>query len=305
MKGHPTWKKRTGHESPGEVFNHLINTLSPSNWTFDYLLDWNKITTGANEYKHELHLLNSLVGSKNPSKDLDELLQKYPEVVKTFPLLMAVRANKFAIIMESTPTGFDYTHYDFKQPARTPEQRAQAIEFLQESGLLKFISQKQITSLPDYAFGVEAGLDSNGRKNRGGKMMENLVEEILEPLCKKHGFPVLKEANAAAIKAHWGIDIPVDKSSRRLDFAINTPNGLILVETNFYNGGGSKLKSTASEYARMHGKWTDAGHKFLWITDGPGWLTTKRPLEEAFRTCDYILNLAMCHEGCLEDILIS
>lgn len=52
----------------------------------------------------------------------------------------------------------------------------EALSFLKESGFLELVSNRNIKSIPDYFIGVEVGLDSNGRKNRSGTSMENLVE---------------------------------------------------------------------------------------------------------------------------------
>ena len=39
---------------------------------------------------------------------------------------------------------------------------------------------KNIKNLVDYVFGIEVGLDTNARKNRGGKNMENVIATILK-----------------------------------------------------------------------------------------------------------------------------
>ena len=113
----------------------------------------------------------------------------------------------------------------------------------------------------------------------------------------------LNESTADKIKQKWNKDITVTKSSKRIDFAVNTPNKLYLIETNFYGGGGSKLKSTAGEYAEIYHQWTNDGHQFIWITDGLGWLSTKRPLRDTFDNTDYIINLEMIQKGVLEELL--
>lgn len=51
--------------------------------------------------------------------------------------------------------------------------------FMRKTGLFSLISEHLINNLVDYVTGVEVGLDSNGRKNRGGHLMENLVESYL------------------------------------------------------------------------------------------------------------------------------
>ena len=144
--------------------------------------------------------------------------------------------------------------------------------------------------------GVEAGLDSNARKNRGGHAMENIVEVFVKDFCKTKGYAYLKEANAEKIKKEWGYNVPVDKSSRRYDFVVNKGRELLIIETNFYGGGGSKLKSTAGEYRNLFDV-LKGRFKFIWITDGAGWKTTQRPLRETFDHNDYVVNLTMVEKG--------
>ena len=175
--------------------------------------------------------------------------------------------------------------------------------FLKESGFLKLVSDKTIKSIPDYFIGVEVGLDSNGRKNRSGTSMEDIAEFFIKDICQRKGYEYIPQATADKIKQKWNKDITVTKSSKRIDFAVNTPNKLYLIETNFYGGGGSKLKSTAGEYAEIYHQWTNDGHQFIWITDGLGWQSTKRPLRDTFDNTDYIINLDMIQKGVLEDLL--
>lgn len=150
--------------------------------------------------------------------------------------------------------------------------------------------------------GVEAGLDSNARKNRGGHAMEEIVTVFISDLCKRKGYKHIREADAKKIKAELGYTVPVDKSSRRYDFAIDNKKELFLVETNFYGGGGSKLKSTAGEYRNLFDV-LKGEHNFIWITDGFGWKTTIRTLRETFDHNDYLFNLSMLEKGILEFLL--
>ncbi|MBU4315517.1 type II restriction endonuclease, partial [Patescibacteria group bacterium] len=117
-----------------------------------------------------------------------------------------------------------------------------------------------------------------------------------------NGFRYLKEANAKKINEEFGYEVPVDKSSRRYDFVIDNTKELIIIETNFYGGGGSKLKSTAGEYRNLFDV-LDGKFKFLWITDGQGWKTSDRPLVETFEHNDYVLSLSMLENGILDSII--
>ncbi len=113
----------------------------------------------------------------------------------------------------------------------------------------------------------------------------------------------MPQATAKKIKASWDIDIKVDKSSRIIDFSVNNNGKLYFIETNFYGGGGSKLKSTATEYVKMNEYWNAQGIEFIWVTDGAGWLSTLKPLREYFDKAEYLLNLEMLKNNILKTIL--
>lgn len=165
------------------------------------------------------------------------------------------------------------------------------------------MQNKQVKNLVDYVMGVEVGLDSNGRKNRSGTAMENLVEAYIKDLCKNYNYDYMSQAMPKAIKEKWNLEVKVDKANRRFDFAIKTDKKLFLVETNYYGGGGSKLKATAGEYKTLQDLITSDGHELIWITDGLGWTTASKPLKETFEHNSYLLNLTMIQDGILEDIL--
>ena len=147
------------------------------------------------------------------------------------------------------------------------------------------------------------GLDSNARKNRTGSLMESIVELFVADACSISKADYITQATASKIKNRWGMNIQIDKSSRQIDFAIYKNSKLYFIETNFYGGGGSKLKSTAGEYITMSKFWNNQGIEFLWITDGHGWVSTQFPLREYFNQADYLLNLQMLQNGYLNKIL--
>jgi len=150
------------------------------------------------------------------------------------------------------------------------------------SGFGEIIKDRKLKNLVDYATGVEVGLDSNGRKNRGGKLMEKIVEEFVKEAIKDTKFEYMTQATAKKIKEKWDIDVIVDKSSRIIDFAINKNGKLFFIECNFYGGGGSKLKSTITEYIEMNRYLNKQNIEFIWITDGAGWQSTLKPLRKYF-----------------------
>ena len=133
--------------------------------------------------------------------------------------------------------------------------------------------------------------------------MEEIVKSFLEEICQRNSFRFVSNANADAVKTKLSKHIPFDKSSRRYDFVVDTGQRTFVIETNFYGGGGSKLKATAGEYKGLFDSLKKSGHPFIWITDGEGWCSTERPLRETFDHIDYVLNLAMVESGFLEDVL--
>jgi type II restriction enzyme len=268
---------------------------------WDYFVNWEKVHKNIKPIEKELNLLNVLIGKENIEKEVYELIKEYPQVIKAFPFLIAFRETKVSML--SDVTEFLYKDYDFKHRVITDQDCEDLTTFFMQSGLGDLVKNKRVKNLVDYVTGVEVGLDSNGRKNRGGTMMENIVETFVKSACDDLGLEYMTQANAKKIKSKWNIDIQVDKSSRNLDFAINKNGKLYFIECNFYGGGGSKLKSTATEYVKMNEYWNAQNITFIWVTDGAGWKSTLKPLREYFDKADYLLNLEMLKDNCLINIL--
>ena len=79
---------------------------------------------------------------------------------------------------------------------------------------------------------------------------------------------------------------------------------MYLIETNFYGGGGSKLKAVAGEFTGLYKTLQEQDINLLWVTDGLGWQKALRPLEDAYiATNGNIYNLAMLKEGILNKLI--
>ncbi|MFA7081859.1 MAG: type II restriction endonuclease [Bacteroidales bacterium] len=288
--------------SDDELFIYLNNTFRNKITTFDWFVNWEKVFRNLEPIETELNLLNVLIGKEDINSALVSLIIKYPNVIKAFPYLIASREKSFEVLIDIK--NFISHKFDFTIKEPTQEDAEKLASFILQSGLADILKDKKIKSLVDYAVGVEVGLDSNGRKNRSGTMMEGIVEVFIEDFCTKNDAEYLSEATAKTIKAKWGIELKVDKSSRRIDFVIFKNNKLYLIEVNFYSGGGSKLKSTATEYIEMYNRYHEQGYDFIWITDGAGWKGTQRPLREYYDRADYLLNIEMLSSGILEKIIL-
>ncbi len=289
-------------ESEDLLFQQITSSFKDKGITlWSYFVNWEKVHKNIKPIEKELNLLNVLIGKENIEEEVYELIKEYPQVIKAFPFLIAFRSNSVSMLVDET--NFIYKDYDFKHRLMSDNDCKDLTLFFMQSGLGNLMKDKKVKNLVDYVTGVEVGLDSNGRKNRGGTLMENIVEKFVSQACAELGLEYMSQANAKKIKQHWNIDIVVDKSSRNLDFAINKNGKLYFIECNFYGGGGSKLKSTATEYVSMNAYWNAQNITFIWVTDGAGWKSTLKPLREYFDKADYLLNLEMLKNDCLNKLL--
>ena len=273
---------------------------------WDYFINWNKIEFNLQTIKCELNILNSLIGSAHIEKDFIKLIKKNPEIIKVFPFLLAVRENKLKILKNYKSKDFSYMNFDFKKEKISHSEALKYLEFFKLSELINLFNDKKIKNLQDYMYGIEVGLNANGRKNRGGKLMESIVEIFISEHCqKKSHLSYLSQATPKKINKEWGIHVHYKKSARSFDFAIynKLKNQLFWVETNFYNGGGSKLKSVCGEFKILFNELKKQNIQFIWITDGFGWKTVKRPLEETFNNNDYIFNIDMLKNEILNEVI--
>lgn len=291
-----------------ETFQYLIDTLKDTIKSWDYFVNWNKVYNNLMDVEINLNILNYLIGKDNLKDELGFLIRKYPEIIKTIPILIASRDENFKILKANNGQviKFEDEEYDFSGKKELNQRYIEkVIDFVDKTGILDIIKNKKVKNLVDYVFGVEVGLDSNGRKNRSGTSMESLVELFIKYICNKYGYGYISQATPEAIKLKWKLEVKVDKASRRFDFAVFTGEKLFLIETNYYGGGGSKLKATAGEYKTLQDLINKDGYEFIWITDGKGWLTATKPLQETFEHNKYLLNLHMLENKVLEDIIVG
>lgn len=285
--------------SKNAAFEYLLSNLKDTIRTYDFFVAWDKVLGNVSQIEVSLNILNSLIGKENIEIKLRDLIKNYPEVVPTIPFLIAVRG----LTIKVADIGGDIEYSFSKKKSYTDEQIDKIVFFAEKSGLLKVIADKSIKNLVDYAIGVEVGLDTNARKNRSGTAMENLIEVYVKAICDKHKFKYLVQATAIKIKQEFGKTVSTDKADRHFDFAIDTGKMLYLMEVNYYGGGGSKLKSVAGEFSSLFGLVKNDSTGFIWVTDGEGWLTAKRPLSETFNATDYVININMIEQGLLEEIV--
>lgn len=286
-------------------FNEWLSGFRDSIADYRYYIDFEKVHRNVDNIKVELNILNSLIGSKNIKEDFKTLIKKYPEVLKCIPLLLAVRADE--IYCQDENGGYLY-QFDFgKYPPNSCTHYERYAYFMEHTGLFDLLENHIINNLVDYVTGVETGLDSNGRKNRGGHLMEDLIESFI----KKAGFvkdtTYFKEMYIHQITEKWNIDLSAisnqGKMEKRFDFVIKTPSMIYGIETNFYGSGGSKLNETARSYKTLALE-TDTidGFTFVWFTDGKGWANARNNLEETFDVMEHIYNIKDLEDGIINRV---
>ena len=272
---------------------------------YGYYIDFEKVHRNVDNIKVELNILNSLIGSKNIEVDFENLMRKYPEILKCIPLLLAVRANEIYCQDEN---GGHLFQFDFgKYPPNSHAHCERYKYFMRETGLFDLLENHIVNNLVDYATGVETGLDSNGRKNRGGHLMEDLVESFINKAGFVKDKTYFKEMYIHQITAKWGIDLSAisnqGKMEKRFDFVVKTPTMIYGIETNFYGSGGSKLNETARSYKTLALE-TDTinGFTFVWFTDGKGWTSARNNLEETFDVMPHIYNIKDLENGIITEV---
>lgn len=286
-------------------FSTWLSGFRDSIADYGYYIDFEKVHRNVDNIKVELNILNSLIGSKNIEVDFENLMRKYPEVLKCIPLLLAVRANEIYCQDEN---GGHLFQFDFgKYPPNSHAHYERYKYFMRETGLFDLLENHIVNNLVDYATGVETGLDSNGRKNRGGHLMEDLVESFINKAGFVKDKTYFKEMYIHQITAKWGIDLSAisnqGKMEKRFDFVVKTPTMIYGIETNFYGSGGSKLNETARSYKTLALE-TDTinSFTFVWFTDGKGWTSARNNLEETFDVMPHIYNIKDLENGIITEV---
>ena len=247
-------------------FNLFLSQLIKTNATLDYFVDFNKVARNVHKIAIKLNQLNYLIGKENIEEAINELYEENPKVFEVLDILIAVRNKK-------TKT---FNNKDI-------------LEYIHETRLAEVFKNKEITNLVDYVFGIVVGLDTNARKNRGGDNMSKAVSLIFD----REEIYYKKEVNSTLFLDIESLGVDV----KRFDFVLKTKKKTYLIETNFYNTGGSKLNEVARAYSEVAPKINQyENYEFVWITDGQGWLKAKNKLEEAYNIIPSVYNLTTLEE---------
>ena len=286
-------------------FDDWLLSFRDSIADYGYYIDFEKVHRNVDSVKIELNILNSLIGSKDIENDFENLMKKYPEILKCIPLLLAVRATE--IYCQDENGGYLYK-FDFgKYPPNSHTYYERYKYFMRETGLFDLLENHIINNLVDYVTGVETGLDSNDRKNRGGHLMEDLVERYIADAGFIKDVNYFKEMKINEIEKKFGINLSAisnkGKTVKRFDFVIKTKDTIYGIETNFYASSGSKLNETARSYKQISQEAQSInGFIFVWFTDGKGWVDARHNLEETFDVMQHIYNIKDLEDGIIDEV---
>ncbi len=280
-------------------FEAWFSTFTESLADYKYYADLDKAYENTDTIRIQLNILNSLVGSRSVEEDFKNLVSKYPETLSTIPILLAQREKELSATDSRGTFNFNFSKPNYNI--------SEYCYFMRETGLFMLLQDRIISNLVDYVLGVEVGLSSNGKKNRGGHLMEDLVESYIEKSGFVKGESYFKEMYIDEVESRWGLDLSrltnEGNTRKRLDFVIKTPSMVYGIETNFYNSSGSKLNEVARSYKTLalEAKGLE-GFTFMWITDGGGWRSARHNLEETFDILPTLYNINDMKEGLFDKL---
>ncbi len=282
-------------------FNTWLSTMKDSIATWNYYTDFPKVFENVKKYKVELNILNSLIGSLNIEEDFRNLVIEYPKIINAIPILLAKRETEIKVNDASGNYVFNFVKMNYSVD--------QYVLFMRNSGLFDLIQHHIINNLVDYVMGVEVGMDTNGRKNRTGHVMEDLVESYLIRAGLVKGKTYFKEMYASEVEKNFNLDLSrlsnEGKAEKRFDFVFLGKQGTVFAcECNFYGSQGSKLNETARSYKTLALESNEISNfQFIWFTDGIGWNSAKHNLEETFDVLDNLFNLQDLEDGILNKLV--
>ncbi len=281
-------------------FNTWLSGFCDSIATWKYYTDFEKVYRNTESIKDELNILNGLIGEKDIECEFRRIIEKYPDVLKVIPILIAKRESEIKIIDAEQTYLFNFKKQNYSLD--------EYVKFMKNTGLFDLLQNHVIHSLVDYVMGVETGMDTNGRKNRTGDAMEDLVESFIVKAGFIRDENYFKEMDISKITKRWDIDLSAisnkGKTEKRFDFVIKTPDMIYGVETNFYGSGGSKLNETARSYKTLAWETEEIdGFTFVWFTDGKGWTNAKNNLEETFDVMQHLYNIKDLENGIISEVI--
>lgn len=289
-----------GLSTEDEAFEYLVSSFRHGVTDWQYFVNWDKAFANLREVEVTLNTLNYLLAKDNFDAEFRYLANQHPEIINVIPILIVRDGNKSSTFNVLTVDKVKLKEESFFFGKKTFDQEdiENALLFVKNSGLIRIFQKQGVKNLADYVLGVEAGLGSNGRKNRAGKAMENLCSSLLS----NSNYHYIAQVSALDIEKAFGQKL-TNCHGRRFDFAAVCQDKLYIIEVNCFSGGGSKLDKTASDFISLQNDLRGQA-TFIWVTEGYGWKKTKNPLRKTFHHNDYVINIEMMSNGILSQIIV-
>lgn len=297
------YRKYYSVQDISELVKTFQKTLIITNRTPEFFVGWTKVKKNLDEIRIELSLWNSLIGSENIETDFVNLIEKYPEVIKTIPILFAIREREFPVIVDFYDLEKSVRNLDFnknKNSRINPSEINDYVDFAKKGGLFGLFNQ--IKNFYDYVFGVEVGLDTNARKNRSGEAMENLLAPLINDIANETRYKILAQKKFDAVQRLGGT-VPPELANRKSDFILYRDNQFVNIEVNYFSGAGSKPEEIVDSYINRRNELAKNHWNFIWITDGDVWRVSENQIIKAFNGLDYVFNIEFSRKGLLKEAL--
>ncbi len=253
-----------------QIQNYFL-TLSKTNRSLGNYVAWNKVKKNTEKHKMNLAQLNILTRAKNISDLKDYVSQIFgagrEDVFNSLDILIAKRDDDREYLNEET---LEINKYSFSSVD-------EVLSFIKKTNLIELF--QSVNSLEDYVFGVEVGLDTNGRKNRGGSIMEFTIRKMLND----HNINFEEQVHLKNVK---GLSMD-NKKIKRVDFMFELNGYTYLIESSFYNASGSKISETCNSYVNFTNKLNNK-FKMIWVADGKGMQSIKKLLNEQWDNLEII-----------------
>ncbi|KAA8371187.1 restriction endonuclease [Leuconostoc carnosum] len=282
---------------------YFVSTLSNIEKFADYWVNFDNVYKNVpQKLAPDLFTLDYLIGKNQ--MEIESFFHERPYLLMLVPLLLGIRKDKLDqygnLSVQDIQEKYQLNFNDINI-----EHMGAYFDFLTHSGLMNLLSQGLKKSVFDYSVGVQAGMDSNGRKNRSGKIGEKFLEERLSAIASKNDLKWMGQSTPSKIKKEFDVDIEQIFKNRRFDGALYNPKKLkiILFEINLFNASGSKSKSASTEFQTLRDRLAKTNHEFIYITDGEGWLKDKSHLKEALEYIGNVFNVSMVEDGYIESLL--
>lgn len=292
--------------NPSEKLEFFMETRSSLSFLASYWVNFDNVKRNMEIFDTpELYTLDYLIGKS--IEQIDDFFKENTNMFLLVPYLLGIRKDKFEKpysqrILKIQGINNVYT-LNFKDIEM--DKIDLYLQFLHDSGLSWVLNMGLKRSVHDYALGIEAGMDSNGRKNRSGNMGELYLSTVLTDIAKTKNWIYHGQTTKSNIKEWYDIDLDDSFGNRRFDGSLFNPSRkkLYLFEINNFNSSGSKSKSSATEFKDLHDRFSRTNHEFIYVTDGRGWDSDKSHLIEAMEYIGKVFNYKMIESGYLKDYI--